>query len=44
MNGMKVNLTLVVFCVTIFYAQSIGTNLHSLIYLLVNCPTCVTLT
>lgn len=43
MNGMKVNLTLDVLCVTKFYSQRVSTNLHSVIYLLVSSPTCFSL-
>jgi len=44
MNGIKVNLTWDVFCVTIFYSQRVSTILHSVIYLLVSSPTCFSLT
>jgi hypothetical protein len=44
MNGMKVNLALDVFCVTIVYSQRVSTNLHSVIYLLVSSLTCFSLT
>ena len=44
MNGMKVNLALDVFCVTIFYSQRVSTNLHSVIYSLVSSLTYFSLT